>query len=79
MFMESVIYGNVDRNQVIELINIFEKLFLVLNEFRELLPRLMVRSKEVQLENREDTLFKTTSDHHSSSSVIDFQCGAQST
>jgi insulysin len=80
MFMESLIYGNVDRNKAIELINILEKPFLVRNGFRELLPRLMVRSREVQLEDREDTLFKTTSNHHSSSSVnVNFQCGVQST
>jgi len=39
----------------------------------------MVRSREVQLEDSENTLFETTSDHHSSSCVyIHLQCGVQS-
>lgn len=80
MFMESLIYGNVDRNQAIELINILEKPFQNRNGFRELLPRLRIRPREVKLEDRENTLFETTNDHHSSSCVVvNFQCGVQST
>ncbi|XP_050542253.1 insulin-degrading enzyme isoform X2 [Daktulosphaira vitifoliae] len=80
MFMESLIYGNIDQNRALEIVQILEKPFANRNGFRKLLPRQMVRSREVQLENGESALFETTSDHHSSSCVyIHLQCGIQST
>ncbi|XP_025418538.1 insulin-degrading enzyme-like isoform X2 [Sipha flava] len=79
MFMESLVYGNIDKTQALELINILEKPFLGRNGFRKLLPRQMMRSREVQLEDSENTLYETTSEHHSSSCVyIHLQCGIQS-
>jgi len=80
MFMESLIYGNIDKIKALEFIQLLETPFLNRNGFRKLLPRQMVRSREVQLEDGESTLFETTSDHHSSSCVyIHLQCGVQST
>ncbi|XP_060867052.1 insulin-degrading enzyme isoform X2 [Metopolophium dirhodum] len=80
MFMESLVYGNIDKPKALELIQILEKPFLGRDGFRRLLPRQMVRSREVRLEDRESALFETTSDHHSSSCVyIHLQCGVQST
>ncbi|VVC34289.1 Hypothetical protein CINCED_3A004705 [Cinara cedri] len=79
MFMESLIYGNIDKPKAIELTQILEKPFLSRNGFRKLLPRQMVRLREVQLEDGENTLYETTNDHHSSSCVnIHLQCGIQS-
>lgn len=80
MFMEALVYGNIDKIKALEFIQLLEKPFLDRNGFRKLLPREMVRSREVQLEDGENILFETTSDHHSSSCVyIHLQCGVQST
>ncbi|KAL5238798.1 hypothetical protein ACI65C_006208 [Semiaphis heraclei] len=79
MFMESLVYGNIDKSKALEIIQILETPFLGLDGFRELLPRQMVRPRAVRLEDRESALYETTSDHHSSSCVfIHFQCGVQS-
>ncbi|XP_050431882.1 insulin-degrading enzyme isoform X2 [Adelges cooleyi] len=80
MFMESLIYGNIDKAKALDLIQILETPFTTRQGFRKLLPRQMVRSREVQIEDGENALFETTSDHHSSSCVyIHLQCGLQST
>jgi insulysin len=40
----------------------------------------MIRSREIQLEDGENTLYETTNDHHSNScAYVNFQCGLQST
>ncbi|CAH1739015.1 unnamed protein product [Aphis gossypii] len=80
MFMESLVYGNIDKPKALELMQILETPFLGQNGFRKLLPRQMFRSREIELKDRESALFETTSDHHSSSCVyIHLQCGVQST
>lgn len=80
MFMESLVYGNIDKPKALELMQILETPFLGQNGFRKLLPRQMFRSREIELKDRESALFTTTSDHHSSSCVyIHLQCGVQST
>ncbi|VVC46432.1 Hypothetical protein CINCED_3A022791, partial [Cinara cedri] len=80
MFMESLIYGNIDKIKAIELIQIVEKPFLGRDGSRKLLPRQMIRSRQVQLDDGESTLYETTNNYHSSSCVtFNLQCGVQST
>ncbi|VVC24106.1 Peptidase M16, middle/third domain,Peptidase M16, C-terminal,Metalloenzyme, LuxS/M16 peptidase-like [Cinara cedri] len=80
MFMESLIYGNIDKTKALEIIQILEKPFLARNDFRTLIPQQMLRKRAVQLEDGESILYETISACHSNSCVqIQFQCGVQST
>ncbi|XP_025191537.1 insulin-degrading enzyme-like [Melanaphis sacchari] len=80
MFMEALVYGNIDKPKALELIHILETPFLGRNGFRKLLPCEIVRAREVELKDRENALYEITSDHHISSCVnLYLQCGVQST
>ncbi|KAF0762572.1 Uncharacterized protein FWK35_00007520 [Aphis craccivora] len=78
LYIESLMYGNLDRRMAVILINLLEKPFLNLKGFRPLLSRELIRSREVEMGDGENKLYERTTKFHSCSGVqVNLQCGIQ--
>ncbi|XP_060860075.1 insulin-degrading enzyme-like [Metopolophium dirhodum] len=80
MFIEAMLYGNVDKQMASILIYELKRACLTCVGFRPLLPQEMIRSREVEMDDGESKLYERVSYFHSSSCVyVNLQCGIQST
>ncbi|XP_025198182.1 insulin-degrading enzyme-like [Melanaphis sacchari] len=79
MFMESLIYGNLDKRWAWIFVHELKRPFINI-EFRQLLQQEMIRPREVKISDGENTFYEITTKLHSSSCVfVNLQCGIQNT
>eukprot|EP00102_Acyrthosiphon_pisum_P023885 XP_016661095.1 PREDICTED: insulin-degrading enzyme-like [Acyrthosiphon pisum] len=80
MFIEAMLYGNVDKQMASILIYELKRICLTRVGFRPLLPQEMIRSREVEMDDGESLLYERVNYFHSNSCVyVNLQCGIQST
>ncbi|CAH1784511.1 unnamed protein product [Owenia fusiformis] len=80
MFIECLVYGNMTKNQALDIQNIVENTLIGKSKTKPLLPSQRKRLREVQLPDGSCHIYKKTNNVHKSSSIeIYYQTSTQST